>query len=350
MRALRFHAAGDVRVDDVAEPPAPGPGEVLVAPAVCGICGTDLHEFLSGPTRTCVDPHPVTGGRIPQILGHELSGAVVAVGPGVRSVAAGDRVAVMPLVTCGACAACTAGRGQHCALRAAVGLRHPWGGMAPLALVGEAQVARVPAGVSLEQAALVEPAAVAASAVAAGGLDGGGAVLVLGAGPIGALAALVAREQGAADVVVAEPQPGRAARMRDLGFDVLDPAAADVARACRDRHPGGVDAAIECSGSPAAVRAALAAVAPGGRVVQAGLVERPLEVDALDLTLRGVSWIGSVGYPLDAWPGLLDRVAAGALPLERVVTGRVALEDAVAGGFRRLAAGGDDVKLLVDVA
>ncbi len=144
MRALRFHAAHDLRLDDVESPPAPSGSEVLIAPVICGICGTDLHEYDHGPLRTNVDPHPVTGGRIPQILGHELSAAVVEIGPEVSSVSPGERVSVMPLIGCGSCARCRSGEVQLCDRRASVGLRHPWGGMAELALVNEGQVVAMP--------------------------------------------------------------------------------------------------------------------------------------------------------------------------------------------------------------
>ena len=89
MRALRFHAARDLRIEEVAEPPAPGAGEVVVRVVTCGICGTDLHEYVAGPIVTPVEPHPLTGAQNPQILGHEFAGDVVAVGPGVTRVARG---------------------------------------------------------------------------------------------------------------------------------------------------------------------------------------------------------------------------------------------------------------------
>src|SRR6476620_11442548 len=101
MRALRFHTAGDLRVENVAAPDPPGPTEVTVAPHWCGICGTDLHEYLSGPIVTPSVPHPLTGATLPQILGHEFSAEVVAVGSTVTQVNVGDRVSVMPLIYCG---------------------------------------------------------------------------------------------------------------------------------------------------------------------------------------------------------------------------------------------------------
>ena len=85
MRALRFHSAEDIRIEDVAEPSAPGTGEVMVRVATCGICGTDLHEYAAGPIVTPSEPHPLNGAQNPQILGHEGTGlGVLAPGPPLR--------------------------------------------------------------------------------------------------------------------------------------------------------------------------------------------------------------------------------------------------------------------------
>jgi len=122
VRALRFHAAHDLRVEELAEPPAPAADDVLVKVAACGICGTDLHEYAAGPIVTPVEPHPLTGAQNPQILGHEFAGEVVAVGGGVTRAAVGDRVAVMPLVFCGRCRYCVRGLPHLCDRMGCVGL------------------------------------------------------------------------------------------------------------------------------------------------------------------------------------------------------------------------------------
>ena len=349
MRALRFHAARDLRLEEVAPPPGPVGRQVLIAPVVCGICGTDVHEYVEGPLRTTVEAHPLTGGRVPQILGHELSASVVEVGPDVTSVAPGDRISVMPLISCGTCSVCRSGNEQLCDRRASVGLRHPWGGMGELALLDEAQVVAMPDAMSWEQGALIEPTAVSWAAVQAGGVAPGHMVLVTGAGPIGALAALAAAAAGAS-VVVSEPDPARASHVANLGFDVINPRDEDVVQACRGRQAGGVDVAIECSGQEPALQAALGALRPGGCVVQAGLPTRPVSLDVAGLMLRGLSLVGSVGYPLRSWPSLIDEVVSGRLPVERVVTGRVALEQAVQDGFEPLVNPHDGaVKVLVEL-
>src|SRR5438876_9726969 len=176
MRALRFHAARDLRIENVAEPPAPGASEVLVRVASCGICGTDLHEYVAGPIVTPVEPHPLTGAQIPQILGHEFAADVVATGAGVTSVVEGDRVAIMPLAYCGRCAYCRRGLQHLCATMGCVGLSHAWGGMAEFATVAEYQVVRLPETVDYRQGALIEPTAVASYGVERAGVAPGDSV------------------------------------------------------------------------------------------------------------------------------------------------------------------------------
>ena len=124
MRALRYHAAHDLRIEDVAEPGVPGPRDVVVKVATCGICGTDLHEYAMGPIVIPSSPHALNGSVLPQVLGHEFSAEVVEVGAGVRNVAAGQRVSVMPLLFCGTCYYCRRGLNHLCASMACIGLSY----------------------------------------------------------------------------------------------------------------------------------------------------------------------------------------------------------------------------------
>src|SRR5438067_1541961 len=184
MQALRFHGAHDLRIEDVGEPGSPGPSDVVVRVATCGICGTDLHEYVAGPIVTPVEPHPLTGAKNPQILGHEFAGEVVATGADVTSVREGDRVAIMPLAYCGMCTYCRRGLQHLCSTMGCVGLSHAWGGMAQFATVADYQVVRLPDAVTFQQGALIEPTAVAAYGVERGGVAPGDRVLVTGAGAL----------------------------------------------------------------------------------------------------------------------------------------------------------------------
>ena len=350
MRALRFHAAHDLRVEDLAEPSAPVGDEVVVEVAACGICGTDLHEYAAGPIVTPVEPHPLTGAQNPQILGHEFAGEVVATGPAVTRVRGGDRVAIMPLAYCGECAYCRRGLQHLCARMACVGLSHAWGGMAELATVAEYQVVPLPEGVTYQQGALIEPTAVAAYGVERARVSPGDQVPVTGAGPIGALAALCARSAGASTVYVSEPNAARRARAEALGVaTVLDPTEVDVPELLRERTHGlGVDVAIECSGHPAGFATAISSLRRRGTLAQTGLFVGEATVEPMLWALNDLTIVGTWCYWVYDFDRIAAQIAAGDLPVERVVTGRVDLDGAPE-AFARLASGtADEIKVLID--
>jgi (R,R)-butanediol dehydrogenase/meso-butanediol dehydrogenase/diacetyl reductase len=355
MRAVRFHAARDIRVEDVGEPDADALGshELLVAPRLCGICGTDLHEYLAGPIVTSAEPHPLTGAQNPQILGHELSADVVAVGRDVEAAAPGDRVAIMPLAFCGQCYFCLRGLNHLCTTMGCVGLSWAWGGLGELATVLDYQVAVLPDGLSYEQGALIEPAAVAEYGVRRGGVRPGDSVLVAGGGPIGALAALAARAAGAGAVYLSEANPVRARRAEVLDVtDVLDPAAVSVPEELRRRTAGiGVDVAIECAGNAAALEDCVMATRRAGTVVQTGLHVGPAEVRPMVWSENDLTIVGTWCYRVYDWQRIAALIRSGAFPVERVITSRVGMGDTVAGGFDALVdPRGSELKILVEVA
>jgi (R,R)-butanediol dehydrogenase / meso-butanediol dehydrogenase / diacetyl reductase len=350
VRALRFHAARDLRIEDVEEPGDPGTGDVVVRVATCGICGTDLHEFVAGPIVTPVEPHPLTGAQNPQILGHEFAGDVVAVGDGVTRVSVGDRVAIMPLAYCGECAYCRRGLQHLCATMGCVGLSHAWGGMAELATVAEYQVVRLPDSVDYRQGALIEPTAVAAYGVERGGVAPGDSVLVTGAGPIGALAALCAHSAGASAIYVSEPNPARRARAEALGVaTVVDPTAVDLPAYLHDETDGlGVDVAIECSGHPHGFDGAVRSLRRRGTLAQTGLFVGEATVEPMLWSLNDLTIVGTWCYWVYDFDRVAAQIGAGTLPVERVVTSNVSLDGAPE-AFERLASGAaDEIKVLVD--
>jgi (R,R)-butanediol dehydrogenase / meso-butanediol dehydrogenase / diacetyl reductase len=350
MRALRFHSARDLRIEEVDEPAAPGPNEVVVRVATCGICGTDLHEYVAGPIVTPVEPHPLTGAQNPQILGHEFAGDVVATGAGVTSVGEGDRVAIMPLAYCGTCTYCRRGLQHLCATMGCVGLSHAWGGMAHLATVAEYQVVRLPDAVSYQQGALIEPTAVAAYGVERGGVAPGDRVLITGAGPIGALAALCAHSAGASTVYVSEPNAARRARAEALGVaTVLDPTVVDVPELLHDETDGvGVDVAIECSGHSNGFAAAVASLRKRGTLAQTGLFVGEATVEPMLWSLNDLTIVGTWCYWVYDFDRIAAQIASGSLPVERVVTSTVSL-DGAPDAFAMLASGtADEIKVLVE--
>ena len=353
MKALRFHKAHDLRLEDVPAPRDPRPGDVIVKVSHAGICGTDLHEYESGPIILPVGPHPVTGAKIPLILGHEFSATVTAVGSAVRSVKVGDRVAIIPHLNKQGEYYARRNLGQFSAETGLVGLTWHWGGMAEYALVPEPNVVRLPDSVTDEQGAVVEPALVALNAIDNAGVCVGSTVLVTGAGPIGALTALCAQAAGAAAIYVFEPNPGRRARIEALGgFRVFGDREALMADIAENTDSGvGVDFAIECAGHEAALGLCVEAVKRTGTIAQVGLFVGKPSVDMYRICEKGIRLIGCWGNDITAGPRLVGMIASGRFPVEKVITGRVTLETAVSSGFDALTRRGNDhLKILIKVA
>jgi (R,R)-butanediol dehydrogenase/meso-butanediol dehydrogenase/diacetyl reductase len=352
MRAVRYYAAKDIRVEEVEEPAGDlGPHELLVAPRWVGICGTDLHEYVAGPIVTPADPHPLTGAQLPQILGHEFSAIVVATGAAVTAAKPGDRIAIMPLAYCGHCYYCRRALNHLCVRMGCVGLSWRWGGLSDAAVIMDYHVGAVlPDEVSDEQGALIEPTAVADYGVSRGNVRPGDSVLVTGAGPIGALAVLCALAAGAGAVYLSEPNPRRVERARNLGAAaIFNPRETDVAAEVKERTEGvGVDVAIECAGNERALDACVNATRKHGTVVQTGLHVGAASVTPMTWAEHDLTIVGTWCYRVYDFPRITAQIASGALPVEKVVTGHTALEQAVPDGFDVLVdPEGDQIKVLV---
>jgi (R,R)-butanediol dehydrogenase/meso-butanediol dehydrogenase/diacetyl reductase len=350
VRAARFHGKSDIRIDDVDVPQLKERDEVLVEVLWCGICGTDLHEYMVGPIVTPVTPHPLTGVTLPQTLGHEFSARVVEAGSDVTDVKVGDRVAIMPAIVCGRCDFCRRGLGHLCIRFACTGLSAETGGLAQYAVLKEYQVSTLPDTVSDLEGAVVEPACVAAYGIDRVGVHGGDVVLVTGAGPIGVLSAMYADALGASTVIIAEPNPNRAAlaRAMDIG-PVADPTADGFADLIADLTGGrGVDVVAECSGSTPGLTTAMNSVRSRGSIVQTGLHTKPATLDAMRLSEKDISYVGSWCYLITDWPRIIRLIAAGKYPVSKAVTAQIALENVVPQGFDILVnPTGDELKVLV---
>ncbi|RFS84488.1 2,3-butanediol dehydrogenase [Actinomadura spongiicola] len=336
MRAAVWHGARDVRVEDVPSRD-PGPGEVTITVAYCGICGSDLHEYADGPHAIPVGtPHPESGRAAPLTLGHEFSGTVTAVGPDVTGFAPGDRVAVEPHYRCGHCARCLAGEYNLCDHFGFAGLMGD-GGLAERAVVPAYMLHKLPDGVSLKQAAVFEPAAVALHGVRRSGLRDGETVAVVGLGPIGLLVVQLAVRYGAGRVIACDPSPSRRDLAERLGAtETVDAGELPV---------GVADLTFEAVGTERTLNDCLAATRRGGRVVLLGL-GGTFSVDAFALVNNEQSIIASVGYR-DCHPELIRLVAEEGMDFTPIVTSVVALPDVVRDGFETLMNTMEEIKVLV---
>lgn len=334
-RSAHYVGGRSFVVEDTPSVP-PGPGEVRIAVAYTGICGTDLH-IAHGAMDQRV--------RVPAVLGHEMSGRVAELGPGVEAHRVGDPVTVMPLDWCGECPACRAGHRHVCHRLTFVGVDAP-GAMQRSWTVPERIVVPLPTDLPLARAALVEPTAVAVHDVRRSRLAAGEHAVVIGAGPVGLLIGAVARGTGAA-VTVLEIDPGRRALAADLGLTTLDPGAVDVAEAVREATAGaGADVVFEVSGSATGVRLATDLLAVRGRLVVVAIHPQPRQVDLHRVFWRELELIGVRVYEPDDYAEAVRLVHGGLVPADRLIS-RIVPLDEVTRAFEALAAGGD-VKVLVD--
>ncbi len=305
MRQAVYHGIRDVRVEDVPEPTI-GSGQAKVRVRYCGICGSDLHEYLHGPFP---DSH----------FGHEVCGEVVELGPGVEGFEIGNRVVAISR-----------------------------GGYAELMAVPGERLLRLPEEVGWQRAAVIEPLSIAAYGVTRSGVKPGDTVLVCGAGPIGLMLLLALGAVGVETVYVSEPSESRRRKAEELGATaVLDPRAVKVPATIRGLTGGrGVDVSFEAVGIEASLKDCLASTRFGGTVLVEGIFTEKVPVHMLGFVTRETTMIGAAL----ADPRLaLEWVRTKGLQPESIVTSVVPLDDIVGRGFEELTSPHtEQIKVLVE--
>jgi threonine dehydrogenase-like Zn-dependent dehydrogenase len=338
MRALMVREPGRYAVEEIPEP-VPGPGEVLVAVAAAGICGSDL-ELVDGR-------RPAAYVRYPVVPGHEWAGRVVRAGPGEPAgLAPGDPVVAEGLRACGVCARCAEGRTNLCmAAYAETGFTHQ-GALADRLVVPARLVHRLPAQRPLEPAALLEPAACVANGLLEAGVPRPGSrVAVVGDGPLGLLAVLLLRTVSPAELLLVGARPARAAHGRDAGATRVVDAADQAALA---ELGGRFDAVVEATNAPEGAASALRLLRRGGSAILLGIsgAQRPT-IDPDTLTLNQLSVHGVFAASRAAWRWVVELYGSGVLDPAPLVTHWYGLEEAPLALAALAAPDGDAVKVLV---
>ncbi len=336
MIAAVYHGRRDLRVEERPAPPSPAPGWVTVAVTYCGICGTDIEEYLHGPVVIPTTPHPLTGAHIPLVLGHEGTGIVLAAGVG-SGIDPGTRVGLENSVGCGLCQACLSGNRQLCPHLAVMGLMMD-GALAEAVNVPASMCAALPEGLPDEAGALAESLAVGVRAVRRAGAVDGIDVHVFGAGTIGLMTAQVARAAGARSVTLRDPSAARLRRAEAMRFGVMPP----------DADAGRAPVVFECSGTAAGLQASLAATAKSGTTVMVGVHDRPREVDLVAMLMDERMMLASLSHAMDDYVRAIELLHERRIDFEPLVTDRVPLQDAVYRGFDALVADPEDhLKILI---
>jgi 2-desacetyl-2-hydroxyethyl bacteriochlorophyllide A dehydrogenase len=335
MKVALYEEAGRFAVREVPAP-EPGPGQVALRIAYCGLCGTDKHIF-HGKMDTRLSP--------PQPIGHEVSGVIESLGEGVEGFRPGDPVTVRPLAYDDDGSAWTRS-GAH--IRPGLkfmGIDTP-GAMQEIWTVPAETLHRLPDGAPLDVAALTEPLAVACHDVRLGEVTRGELAVVLGGGPIGLLIALVARSEGAR-VIVSELNPHRLTLLDEMGFETVDPTTDDLAERVHERSGGlGADVVFEVTGSPAGAQAMTALPGVRSRIVVVSIYAEPVPIDLFQFFWKELRLCGARVYEAEDFEKAIALEASGTLPLDRLVSRVVPLEN-VQQAFEELDSGSDLMKVLI---
>jgi L-iditol 2-dehydrogenase len=325
IKAVVYHAPQDIRVEAIPMP-ACGANEIRVAVDACAVCGTDLKTWRAGNPR--IQP--------PKVMGHEFTGLIETVGNNVRGFAVGERVVMATSVSCGQCLYCRKGWRNLCVDLAAMGFAYP-GGMAefvtiPSRALEQGHVVKVPLAVKASHAALAEPISCAINAAENCGIAQGDTVAVLGAGPMGILNACVARQFGAARIILSELNPLRLKQAQALGFErLVDPAAEDLGQAIK-QETGGYGADVVIVAAPAAQpqEQAISLVRKHGTVclfasLPAG--RSTLTFDSRPLHYGELRLVGTSDSTPAQVARAVDMIARGVLPADRIASHLLKLDD-----------------------
>lgn len=335
VKAAHYDGQGRIGIVDV-ELTEPKAGEVEIAVAYTGICGTDLH-ILHGEMDHRVAP--------PQSIGHEMAGTIARIGEGVSGLAVGQPVTVMPLRWCGTCPACRAGNQHVCQKLVFVGIDSV-GSMRERWTVPASIVVPLPDGLSLATGALVEPVAVACHDVARSRLVQGETAVVIGGGPIGQLIASVAQATGAR-VILIEPNQARRQIAANRGIEAIDPATEDAVAFVEQTTGGaGADVVFEVAGAASTALGCVDYAKVRGRVVVVAIHSKPVPMNLFAMFWRELEIIGARVYERVDYERAIDLLSSGAIPAEEIITSIVPLERA-RDAFAELERGAG-MKVLVD--
>jgi len=308
MRAVKLVEAHRLELVDAPDPEAT-PGEVVVRVNGCGICGSDLSSYKVGLFTDAVP-------------GHELAGVVETVGDGVAGWSPGDQAVIDPKIPCGACDDCRNGASHRCAmaLTAGIGFARD-GGFAELVAAPATLLHRLPPGLALENACLVEPLSVAIHGVERARLGAGDGAVVIGLGPIGLFTVATLHARGVSPIVGVDPVADR----RRIALELGATAAVAEVREVRS-HTGAVPAVIECSGHAPLLQSAADLVAPGGRLVLVGVPFGETSVAPLMWVTREIEIVGSIASSAGDFVESLRMLGEDA-GLARIVTRRASLAE-----------------------
>ncbi|KAL4986451.1 chaperonin 10-like protein [Aspergillus falconensis] len=356
MRAAQFYAAGDVRVEDVAVPKA-SDDRVLIEVEWCGICGSDLNEYMFGPfaiPSPQSGPHPLTNALLPVTMGHEFTGRITHVPESISHLKKGQAVVVDPRYYCSSCTPCSQTATNICEKIGFVGLSGGGGGLselvavrpeAPLAVAWHALSLFL--SVSSYQTARKDEADLSKISV-----------LVIGAGPVGVAMCYVLRARGAKTIYVSEMSKARRETLRDMGIatETFDPAEVNMPKTVKMLTGDGVAVVFDCAGAQAGFDAGCQCLRFRGVYINLAVPKGPMTLPLAPFMWKEITYKCSLAYNQDDFKDVVkaglsphtnrDRAADRFQGVKKMITNRISLEDIVEKGFKQLVQPNDHIKIL----
>lgn len=363
MRALAYFGKGDIHfTKNLKEPTIQADDELIIDIHWCGICGTDLTEYTDGPIFFPKDNHchQISGEPLPQAMGHEMSGIITKIGPGVTKFKIGDHVVVEPTGTCKdryrwknspslndeMCNACKKGYYNICSKLGLCGAGVQSGGFAERVVINEEHCHKVPKDLPLDIAALIQPIAVCWHALRICNFKKGSSALVIGGGPIGLGIILALHGHGCTDIVVSEPAKIRRDFAKKLGARVFDPLSKssheENIKYLRDIAPGndGFNYTFDCSGSQHTIDASIECLTFNGTAVNVAMWKNdPVKFFPMKITSQEKRYMGSMCYTSEDFEAVIKAFETRAIDwnlAEKLITGKVPIERGVEDAILKL--------------
>ena len=348
MKAAVYYGNKDIRLENVVEP-EPVIGDAKIRVDYCGICATDLEEYLFGPQVISIEPNPLTGQSLPMITGHEVTGTVVGIDSIHTSVTLGDRVAIDGIITCGNCWWCENGQEMQCGSLACIGFQRN-GGLAEYLTWPADHLITLPDNVTSEQAALIEPTSVALHALHKCAIQSGTTVAIVGVGTVGMVTMQAAKAMGAR-VLALDVRANALEMANSLGADVvIDTRSDSFNRTIQNATDGlGPDYVIDTAGGSNTAKFSIDLVRKGGLVVLVGIYTTKTILDFNSVVLREVNVVGSVGYERRDMQEAVGMVSDGNVQTKPLISDIIGIDDLLDVGYKRMMSPNKDIfRILVD--